>query len=48
VVPSEPLMFERLLEAYVIDKAFYELVYELNNRPSWVMIPLTGILSLPL
>jgi maltose alpha-D-glucosyltransferase / alpha-amylase len=48
VVPSEPLMFEQLLEAYVIDKAFYELVYELNNRPSWVMIPLTGILSLPL
>jgi predicted trehalose synthase len=25
-----------LLEAYVIDKAFYELAYELNNRPSWV------------
>jgi len=48
VIPSEPLMFEQLLEAYVIDKAFYELVYELNNRPNWVMIPLTGILSLPL
>jgi maltose alpha-D-glucosyltransferase/alpha-amylase len=48
VVPSEPRIFEQLLEAYVIDKAFYELVYELNNRPSWVMIPLTGILSLPL
>ena len=48
VVPSEPLMFQQLLEAYAIDKAFYELVYELNNRPSWVMIPLTGILSLPL
>jgi maltose alpha-D-glucosyltransferase/alpha-amylase len=36
------------LEAYVIDKAFYELAYELNNRPSWVLIPLTGILALPL
>jgi maltose alpha-D-glucosyltransferase / alpha-amylase len=48
VVPSEPRVFEQLLEAYVIDKAFYELVYELNNRPGWVMIPLTGILSLPL
>ncbi len=45
---SEPLLFQQLLEAYVIDKAFYELVYELNNRPSWVMIPLTGILGLPL
>jgi maltose alpha-D-glucosyltransferase / alpha-amylase len=48
VVPSEPPLFQQLLEAYVIDKAFYELVYELNNRPSWVLIPLTGILSLPL
>jgi maltose alpha-D-glucosyltransferase / alpha-amylase len=48
VVPTEPQLFEQLLEAYVIDKAFYELVYELNNRPSWVMIPLTGILGLPL
>jgi maltose alpha-D-glucosyltransferase/alpha-amylase len=48
VVPSEPFLFQQLLEAYVIDKAFYELVYELNNRPSWVMIPLTGILELPL
>jgi maltose alpha-D-glucosyltransferase / alpha-amylase len=48
VVPSEPQLFQQLLEAYVIDKAFYELVYELNNRPTWVMIPLTGILGLPL
>ncbi|MGC2400798.1 MAG: maltose alpha-D-glucosyltransferase [Acidobacteriaceae bacterium] len=48
IVPSEPLLFQQLLEAYVIDKAFYELVYVLNNRPSWVLIPLTGILGLPL
>ena len=48
VVPSEPQLFDQLLEAYVIDKAFYELVYELNNRPTWVIIPLTGILGLPL
>jgi maltose alpha-D-glucosyltransferase/alpha-amylase len=48
VVPTEPQLFQKLLEAYVIDKAFYELVYELNNRPNWVLIPLTGILGLPL
>jgi maltose alpha-D-glucosyltransferase/alpha-amylase len=48
VVPSEPRLFQQLLEAYVIDKAFYELVYELNNRPGWVLIPLIGILGLPL
>jgi maltose alpha-D-glucosyltransferase/alpha-amylase len=48
VVPSEPLLFQQLLEAYVIDKALYELAYELNNRPNWVLIPLTGILGLSL
>ncbi len=48
VVPSDPMLFQQLLEAYVIDKAFYELVYELNNRPTWVLIPLIGILGLPL
>jgi maltose alpha-D-glucosyltransferase/alpha-amylase len=48
VVPSEPQLFEQMLEAYVIDKALYELAYELNNRPTWVVIPLTGILNLQL
>jgi maltose alpha-D-glucosyltransferase/alpha-amylase len=40
--------FRKLLAAYLLDKALYELSYELNNRPAWVRIPLTGILSLPL
>jgi maltose alpha-D-glucosyltransferase/alpha-amylase len=48
VIPSDPRLFQQLLEAYVIDKALYELAYELNNRPNWVLIPLTGILELPL
>ncbi|HEV2275399.1 MAG TPA: maltose alpha-D-glucosyltransferase [Acidobacteriaceae bacterium] len=48
LAPCEPSQFERLLEAFLLDKALYELVYELNNRPSWVRIPLSGILSLPL
>ena len=46
VMPSEPLQFAQLLEAFVIDKALYELTYELNNRPNWVLIPLEGILTL--
>jgi maltose alpha-D-glucosyltransferase/alpha-amylase len=35
-----------LLEAFLMDKALYELNYELNNRPNWVRIPLRGILNL--
>jgi predicted trehalose synthase len=35
-----------LLDLYLIDKAFYELIYELNNRPDWVTIPLQGLLHL--
>jgi maltose alpha-D-glucosyltransferase/alpha-amylase len=37
---------QRLLEAYLLEKALYELLYELNNRPAWVRIPLAGILGL--
>jgi maltose alpha-D-glucosyltransferase/alpha-amylase len=35
-----------LLDVYRIDKALYELRYELENRPDWVRIPLQGILDL--
>ncbi len=37
---------ERLLDAFLLDKAIYELNYELNNRPAWVRIPVEGILQL--
>jgi len=45
-VPSEPAAFRRLLDAYLLDKALYELLYEMNNRPTWVRIPVEGILAL--
>jgi maltose alpha-D-glucosyltransferase/alpha-amylase len=35
-----------LLNVSMLDKAVYELGYELNNRPNWVKIPLEGILQL--
>jgi len=35
-----------LLDAYLLEKAVYELSYELNNRPDWVRIPLQGIRQL--
>jgi maltose alpha-D-glucosyltransferase/alpha-amylase len=46
IVPTNAEDFQLVLDVYVLDKALYELGYELNNRPDWVRIPLTGILSL--
>jgi maltose alpha-D-glucosyltransferase/alpha-amylase len=37
---------EQLLGVLELEKALYELRYELNNRPGWVGIPLAGILAL--
>jgi maltose alpha-D-glucosyltransferase/alpha-amylase len=42
---SEP-EFRVLLDAYLLEKALYEIGYELNNRPEWVRIPLRGVLQL--
>ena len=42
----DPQQAQALLEAYLLEKALYETLYELNNRPAWVRIPLAGILSL--
>jgi maltose alpha-D-glucosyltransferase/alpha-amylase len=41
-----PQQSQALLEAYLLEKALYELLYELNNRPPWLHIPLAGILAL--
>jgi maltose alpha-D-glucosyltransferase/alpha-amylase len=35
-----------LLDAFLLDKALYEVGYELNNRPDWVNIPLQGIIQM--
>jgi maltose alpha-D-glucosyltransferase/alpha-amylase len=35
-----------MMDAYLLEKAMYELGYELNNRPDWVRIPLQGISQL--
>jgi maltose alpha-D-glucosyltransferase/alpha-amylase len=44
LVPDPPI-FDALLRAFILEKALYELNYELNHRPEWVAIPLTGILK---
>ena len=44
VVPADNGQVRILLDAYLLEKAVYELRYELNNRPDWVPIALAGIL----
>ncbi|HSC29046.1 MAG TPA: maltose alpha-D-glucosyltransferase [Vicinamibacterales bacterium] len=45
-LPVEPSQRDALLRFFMLDKALYELNYELNNRPDWVRIPLWGIFDL--
>jgi maltose alpha-D-glucosyltransferase/alpha-amylase len=35
-----------LLELFLLQKAFYEIGYEAANRPSWISIPVRGVLDL--
>jgi maltose alpha-D-glucosyltransferase/alpha-amylase len=43
IVPDDTADLESLLNAFVLEKAVYELGYEMNNRPEWVAIPIKGI-----
>ncbi|MGH9328229.1 MAG: putative maltokinase [Terriglobia bacterium] len=45
-LPQETAELIFLLDLYLLEKAVYELIYELNNRPEWIGIPLGGILGL--
>jgi maltose alpha-D-glucosyltransferase / alpha-amylase len=45
LLPS-PSAQDAALLALLLEKAFYELLYELNNRPTWLVIPLTGLLAI--
>ena len=44
--PSDAGTFARLLDLFILEKALYEVRYELANRPSWLRIPVEGIMSL--
>jgi trehalose synthase-fused probable maltokinase len=45
-IPADHEELFSLLRLHLLDKAVYELGYELNNRPAWVAIPLEGISQL--
>ena len=46
LLPSTRDQVERLLAIFELEKAVYELRYELHNRPDWVAIPVAGILRM--
>jgi maltose alpha-D-glucosyltransferase/alpha-amylase len=46
ILPEDQTHVRQLLTLFETEKAFYELAYELNNRPPWVWIPMRGISKL--
>ena len=46
LLPATSAELEIMLDAYLLEKAVYELGYELNNRPDWLQIPVRGLLEL--
>jgi maltose alpha-D-glucosyltransferase/alpha-amylase len=46
LLPADVEQRGALLDLFLLDKALYELNYELNNRPEWVRIPMRGIMDL--
>jgi maltose alpha-D-glucosyltransferase / alpha-amylase len=47
-LPANSIDFRKLLDVFLLDKALYEILYELNSRPGWVRIPMLGMMSLPI
>jgi maltose alpha-D-glucosyltransferase/alpha-amylase len=45
-LPATEADRQALLELFMLEKAVYEVAYELNSRPRWLPIPLRGVLSL--
>jgi maltose alpha-D-glucosyltransferase/alpha-amylase len=46
LLPDNPDHVKIMLDAFLLDKALYEVSYELNNRPDWLKVPVQGILQL--
>lgn len=46
LIPKDRNALKVLLDAFLLEKAIYELHYEMNNRPEWIRIPIKGIVHL--
>ena len=42
--PADPTAAEHLLRLFLLEKALYEIEYELAYRPAWLRVPLSGML----
>ncbi len=45
-VPAEDGAFARVLAVFELEKAVYEVGYEMNNRPDWIWVPILGITAI--
>jgi maltose alpha-D-glucosyltransferase/alpha-amylase len=43
-IPKSKEALEQLLRVFILEKAIYEVGYEMNSRPDWLKIPLRGVL----
>jgi maltokinase len=44
-IPAAPAVFAGAVAAFELEKAAYEIVYEISHRPAWVTIPVRGLVS---
>jgi maltose alpha-D-glucosyltransferase/alpha-amylase len=42
--PADPEAAAHMLDFFLVEKAFYEIEYEMAHRPDWLRVPLTGML----
>jgi trehalose synthase-fused probable maltokinase len=45
ILPSDEETFSAALRPWIIDKAIYEIAYELDNRPSWLWVPIMSLFA---
>jgi maltose alpha-D-glucosyltransferase/alpha-amylase len=44
--PADPQASEAMLNFFLLEKAIYEIEYEIAHRPDWLRVPLTGALRI--
>jgi maltose alpha-D-glucosyltransferase / alpha-amylase len=44
--PADPHAAQQMLNFFLLEKSFYEIEYELANRPEWLRVPLMGMLRI--